>query len=160
MICWKLTKILILLLIKAEKFYRCLYSGRGTIQQKAVILVGTLRNYIVSRLRPTSFKLGSLTNLKAFFPVVSTDFLLVFLVKSWKNRKMIYWTQNLGRELTNCPSPSYLDFFLFYDFLFWDVVSETGKVMKRVRMNGKSENKVTLLIFQLLLTFNYGQTIL
>ena len=35
-ICWKLTKILILLLIKTEKFYRCLCSGRGTIQQKAV----------------------------------------------------------------------------------------------------------------------------
>ena len=45
-------------------------------------------------------------------------------------------------------------------FCFNYVVSETGKVMKRFRMNGKSENEVSLLIFQLLLTFNYGQTIL
>ena len=43
----------------------------------------SLRNYICARLRRITFKFGDFTNMKALFPVVSTDFpLLVPHVKT------------------------------------------------------------------------------
>ena len=48
----------------------------------------TLRSYIYARLRRITFKFGNFTNMKALFPVVSTDFpLLVPHVKTWKKKR-------------------------------------------------------------------------
>ena len=81
-ICWKLMEIQ---LLKVAKFCRRFYGGEMggggggwrthfTPPNKRLWISATSRSYIFARLRRITFKFGSITNFKALFSVVSTDF--------------------------------------------------------------------------------------
>ena len=161
-ICWKLTKILILLLIKAEKFYRCLYSGRGTgIQQKAVNFSRSFAELYLFPLKTYLFQTWQFYQFKGVLSGSVNRVSLTVPCQKLKKR----WNVLLNSEPGPCTNQLPQSFLIgvFFSFLWLFVLRcrlWNRKSDEKVRMNGKSENKVSLLIFQLLLTFNYGQTIL
>ena len=67
----------------------------------------TVLSYIFARLRRITFKFGNFTILKTLFPVVSTNFLLLVHIKSWKTvkrsirriRKRIIYKDNITTSM-------------------------------------------------------------